>query len=512
MSYCVRCRTNKATMGCYCTACSMLVHREERDQQKRAEEERDRRRREEEYREREREYRERQDEANRRFREEELRLQEEAAEDAARAARDAAEAKRIAGLKTFTCSRCEATFNEERGKSAVKSPTGKPLCEDCLNALKECCCCKTLLYIDDKPQLIMPIEAKYEKTANGIEKHRSDEYCCVECRKSKMKPFFAIQETLASQYVTQEEEKARVAAKNALEAKQKKEKEEANRREKERMERERQAALRRQQREDNERKRISGDKKRAVVFGGIALAASILIGVLSGAFPWTVIAGAVIFGLSFAFKNIAAKLLFGLVIAIIPNALTALIWGVVTQYHFGTVSVVHLSCSVILWMVLGALAYPSKALWKDFRGLHGILSVFGSNSDHSSKPSVLWVIKETGLLFVALNGFFLLVTFLIFDFFFIKVSVTAALPIIFNLLWVAVFSLNCWLGIPDAFRENFGVAEVIILLASCFIGAVTGGVYTLFCGITGVPLSPISFIMIVAVIISEIYFHFFWIK
>ena len=130
MAYCVRCRTNKATCGCYCMACSDLVRREKREQSERDERERDRQRE-------ERRYQEQRDEENRRFRERELRLQEEAAEDAARAARDAAEAKRIAKLKTFTCCHCEATFNEEQGVSAVKSPIGKPLCDDCLSALKQ---------------------------------------------------------------------------------------------------------------------------------------------------------------------------------------------------------------------------------------------------------------------------------------------------------------------------------------------------------------------------------------
>ena len=207
MAYCVRCKTNKATFGCYCMACSDIVNREKREQRAREESE-SRRLREE---------RERQDERdreNRRFRERELELQEEAAEEAARAARyqrqaarDAAEAKRIAGLKTFTCSHCEANFNEEHGVSAVKSPIGKPLCEDCLSALKQCIGCNSYIYIDDKSKKITPVEFKYERTSNEIKKSASNDYCCSECRKTKMKSFFDNQQLLKTQYEKQEEKR-----------------------------------------------------------------------------------------------------------------------------------------------------------------------------------------------------------------------------------------------------------------------------------------------------------------
>lgn len=195
MAYCVRCKTNKATFGCYCMACSDIVNREKRELSARDERERDRQRE-------ERRYQEQRDEENRRFRERELKLQEEAAEDAAQAARDAAEAKRIASLKTFTCSHCEATFNEEQGVSAIKSPIGKPLCDDCIKLYQQCSCCKNYFWADQVQSKSLSYE--YQEKGSNIERTPSSQKFCTNCQNSNKKAFLNKQKELEQKYEQQE--------------------------------------------------------------------------------------------------------------------------------------------------------------------------------------------------------------------------------------------------------------------------------------------------------------------
>lgn len=109
-------------------------------------------------------------------------LQRQAAEDSARALREAAEAKRIAGLKTFTCFRCEATFNEEQGLSAVKSPLGKPLCNDCLQSYALCCCCHKFFLEDKNP--IKTFSYEYVDGAH-VERKKSSKKMCFGCQNTK---------------------------------------------------------------------------------------------------------------------------------------------------------------------------------------------------------------------------------------------------------------------------------------------------------------------------------------
>ena len=164
MALCRRCRVREESFMCegLCRRCYGDREQErrsaaERDRESRQERERQERREYERSRE-ERESRERSAQEERRhnerleeLREEEVEYQRQAAEDAADAARDAAEAKRLAGLKRFTCSHCEATFNEEQGVSAIKSPTGKPLCSECLKEYVQCDFCKKNYWADNIP-------------------------------------------------------------------------------------------------------------------------------------------------------------------------------------------------------------------------------------------------------------------------------------------------------------------------------------------------------------------------
>ena len=134
-------------------------------------------------------------------------LQRQAAEDSAKAARDsaralkeAAEAKRIAGLKTFTCFRCEATFNEEQGLSAVKSPIGKPLCNDCLQSYAQCCCCHKFFWGDKNP--IKTFSYEYVDGAH-VERKKSSKKMCFGCQNTKGREYIIRQKKLAEKFDSQ---------------------------------------------------------------------------------------------------------------------------------------------------------------------------------------------------------------------------------------------------------------------------------------------------------------------
>ena len=156
MALCRKCRVREASEiwhdglcpHCYFEYNEKRKKEEQRDREQRESQDRERRYREERDREErrrrdaqdreERQHRERLEE----LREEEVEYQRQAARDAEIAREEAEETRRIAGLKTFTCVRCEANFNEEHGVSAIKSPIGKPLCEDCLSLYAKCDFCK----------------------------------------------------------------------------------------------------------------------------------------------------------------------------------------------------------------------------------------------------------------------------------------------------------------------------------------------------------------------------------
>lgn len=174
-----------------------LCHREKIEEERlREEEEKHRRqveeRRQEEWREQfcaEEEHRERIEE-----------LQRQAAEDSARALKEAAEAKRIAGLKTFTCFRCEATFNEEQGLSAVKSPIGKPLCNDCLQMYAQCCCCHKFFWGDKNP--IKTFSYEYVD-GDHVERKKSSKKMCFGCQNTKGREYIIRQKELAEKFDSQ---------------------------------------------------------------------------------------------------------------------------------------------------------------------------------------------------------------------------------------------------------------------------------------------------------------------
>lgn len=127
-------------------------------------------------------------------------LQRQAAEDSARALKEAAEAKRIAGLKTFTCFRCEATFNEEQGLSAVKSPIGKPLCNDCLQMYAQCCCCHKFFWGDKNP--IKTFSYEYVDGAH-VERKKSSKKMCFGCQNTKGREYIIRQKELAKKFDSQ---------------------------------------------------------------------------------------------------------------------------------------------------------------------------------------------------------------------------------------------------------------------------------------------------------------------
>ena len=181
---------------------------EEREEERDRERRRERERQEERNRDREREERYRDRERER----EERRHRERIEEYERQAAEDAAEAKRLAGLKTFTCNRCKATFNEEQGISAVKSPIHEPLCYDCLSLYAVCSFCSEV-YMGS----IKTLSYEYYKGASCIEKRASSKMICRRCESSNSKAinFLKEQDELSVLYEKQERIKAEEEARKA---------------------------------------------------------------------------------------------------------------------------------------------------------------------------------------------------------------------------------------------------------------------------------------------------------
>lgn len=218
MALCRKCRVREASDIWYDGLCSYCYY--EREKNRKKEEQRDREQRESQ--DRERRYREERDREERRrrdaqdreerqhrerleeLREEEVEYQRQAArdaeiarEEAEEARREAEETRRIAGLKTFTCVRCEANFNEEHGVSAIKSPIGKPLCEDCLSLYAKCDFCKKIFWADQIP--IMTFEHVYVD-GNPIQKKDIIKKICFGCQNTIGRSFIIEQQELEKKF------------------------------------------------------------------------------------------------------------------------------------------------------------------------------------------------------------------------------------------------------------------------------------------------------------------------
>ncbi len=211
MALCRKCRVREASDILYDGLCSYCYYERKNDRKK--EEQRDREQRESQ--DRERRYREERDREERRrrdaqdreerqhrerleeLREEEVEYQRQAARDAEIAREEAEETRRIAGLKTFTCVRCEANFNEEHGVSAIKSPIGKPLCEDCLSLYAKCDFCKKIFWADQIP--IMTFEHVYVD-GNPIQKKDIIKKICFGCQNTVGRAFIIEQQELEKKF------------------------------------------------------------------------------------------------------------------------------------------------------------------------------------------------------------------------------------------------------------------------------------------------------------------------
>ena len=207
MALCRKCRVREASDILYDGLCSYCYYERKNDRKK--EEQRDREQREERkrYEERDREERRRRDAQDREerqhrerleeLREEEVEYQRQAARDAEIAREEAEETRHIAGLKTFTCVRCEANFNEEHGVSAIKSPIGKPLCEDCLSLYAKCDFCKKNFWADQIP--IMTFEHVYVD-GNPIQKKDIIKKICFSCQNTIGRSFIIEQQELEKKF------------------------------------------------------------------------------------------------------------------------------------------------------------------------------------------------------------------------------------------------------------------------------------------------------------------------
>lgn len=211
MALCRKCRVREASDIWYDGLCSYCYY--EREKNRKKEEQRDREQRESQDRERRyREERDREEKERRReqereerrhrehleeLREEEVEYQRQAARDAEIAREEAEETRRIAGLKTFTCVRCEANFNEEHGVSAIKSPIGKPLCEDCLSLYAKCDFCNKIFWADKIP--IKTFEHVYVD-GNPIQKKNIIKKICFGCQNTTGRKFIVEQQKLEEKY------------------------------------------------------------------------------------------------------------------------------------------------------------------------------------------------------------------------------------------------------------------------------------------------------------------------
>ena len=467
---CRKCGTRPGLWDGLCGYCNEERKRERREREEQQKLEKERYWEERNRRERELEYQRERDREEDLRRERELELQEEAAEEAAKAARDAAEARRIASLKTYTCCHCKGTFNEEQGKSAVQSPIKEPLCDDCYKTLKLCKGCGSYFFLDDTTAKISPIEIIYKEdreeafSGTTVKKETSSEYACAGCRKTKLKKFFDSQEKLKRIYEEEEaerkkneeldkqQEEACLLAEKIEEKKKQLEKEE-----KKAKESRIKIALDLQRIEISSIKNSKDERLRALAFGCVVLAFSALFGQLTELTTWSVPVGVVILLLSLFQKTVASDMLFGLVFALIPNAITAIIMGFCIGFGYEVSHGITISISLVLWMILGATMYPGKVTWKNF----------------STSFSLLFnPIRQTAFLFV------IVVSAVSYASIMISENATFVAPVIslcwFIVVWIGAYAGGGYSLDWFASESSYGIREVIRLGASLIGGIIAG--------------------------------------
>ena len=98
-------------------------------------------------------------------------------------------------MKHYTCCRCQGSFREDQGYSALQTPIKKPLCNDCYSSLLKCTGCGKYIWEEESTEVLK----LYEDTGNGVvEKQLSEPaYVCDECKED----FFERQKTLEKIYV-----------------------------------------------------------------------------------------------------------------------------------------------------------------------------------------------------------------------------------------------------------------------------------------------------------------------